>query len=152
MVQKPSREVFFLFANSNQTPSEHSQPPQPYSFGYDNTDEFGTRIYHNEQSDASNVKTGSYGYKDAYGIFRRVNYVADASGFHVTIDTNEPGTAPGRSADAVFNAKPVPAPVVAKSAASTPFATYLPAPPYGGGSMVPGVRAPWARRFSRFWR
>ncbi|XP_077553300.1 cuticle protein 10.9-like [Haemaphysalis longicornis] len=115
-------------------------PPQPYSFGYDNTDEFGTRIYHNEQSDASNTKTGSYGYRDEYGIFRRVNYVADANGFRATIDTNEPGTAAGRSADAVFNANPVAAPVRAKSAASAPIAAYLPAPVYGGKYTVPGAR------------
>ncbi|KAL1425926.1 hypothetical protein MTO96_018731 [Rhipicephalus appendiculatus] len=36
------------------------QPPQPYSFGHDNKDEFGTQSYHNEQSDANNVKTVRY--------------------------------------------------------------------------------------------
>ncbi|KAH9371581.1 hypothetical protein HPB48_022977 [Haemaphysalis longicornis] len=126
--------------------------PVRANFGYDNTDEFGTRIYHTEQSDASNTKTGSYGYRDEYGIFRRVNYVADANGFRATIDTNEPGTAPGRSADAVFNAKPVAAPVRAKSAASAPIAAYLFGPVYGGKYSVPGARSPWARRSSRFLR
>ncbi|KAH9384051.1 hypothetical protein HPB48_026033 [Haemaphysalis longicornis] len=120
-----------------------TQPPQPYSFGYDNTDEFGTQTYHKEQGDASNTKTGSYGYRDEYGIFRRVNYVADANGFRATIDTNEPGTAAGRSADAVFNANPVAAPVRAKSA-SAPFPTYVAAPVYGSGYTAPGGVAPWA--------
>ncbi|KAL1471846.1 hypothetical protein MTO96_039677 [Rhipicephalus appendiculatus] len=93
-----------------------SLPPQPYSFGYDSTDEFGTQLFHKEQGDASNAKTGSYGYRDANGLFRTVTYVADANGFRATIDTNEPGTAPGASADAVFNAKPVAAPAVAPGA------------------------------------
>ncbi|KAL1479013.1 hypothetical protein MTO96_052217 [Rhipicephalus appendiculatus] len=62
---------------------------------------------HKEQGDASNAKTGAYGYRDANGIFRTVKYVADANGFRATVDTNEPGTAPGASADAVFNANPV---------------------------------------------
>ncbi|KAL1448635.1 hypothetical protein MTO96_044023, partial [Rhipicephalus appendiculatus] len=83
---------------------------KPYSFGYDTTDEFGTRLFHNEQSDNKNAKTGTYGYRDVNGIFRTVSYVADADGFRATIDTNEPGTAPGASADAVFNANPVATP------------------------------------------
>ncbi|KAH9371590.1 hypothetical protein HPB48_021437 [Haemaphysalis longicornis] len=112
-------------------------------FGYDNTDEFGTQTYHKEQGDASNTKRGSYGYRDEYGIFRRVNYVADANGFRATIDTNEPGTAAGRSADAVFNANPVAAPVRAKSA-SAPFPIYVPARAYGSGYTAPGGVAPWA--------
>ncbi|KAH9371589.1 hypothetical protein HPB48_021438 [Haemaphysalis longicornis] len=125
-----------------------TQPPQPYSFGYDNTDEFGTQTFHKEQGDASNTKTGSYGYRDEYGIFRRVNYVADANGFRATIDTNEPGTAAGRSADAVFNANPVAAPVRAKSA-SAPFPTYVAAPVYGSGYTAPGVCNPTHILFKR---
>ncbi|KAL1424085.1 hypothetical protein MTO96_020515 [Rhipicephalus appendiculatus] len=87
------------------------QPPQPYSFGYNNVDEYGNRQFHSEQGDSNNAKTGSYGYRDANGIFRRVNYVADAYGFRATVDTNEPGTAPGASADAVFNSASVVSPV-----------------------------------------
>ncbi|KAL1457330.1 hypothetical protein MTO96_043518 [Rhipicephalus appendiculatus] len=45
------------------------------------TDEFGTQLFHKEQGDASNAKTGAYGYRDANGIFRTVKYVADANGF-----------------------------------------------------------------------
>ncbi|XP_077552631.1 uncharacterized protein LOC144167134 [Haemaphysalis longicornis] len=106
-------------------------PPQPYSFGYDNTDEFGTQLFHNEQGDANNAKTGSYGYRDANGIYRTVSYVADANGFRATIDTNEPGTAPGQSADAVFNAKPVAAPTV-RGAASAPIGAAYARPGAGG--------------------
>nr|XP_054932369.1 adult-specific rigid cuticular protein 12.4-like [Dermacentor andersoni] len=102
-----------------------SYPPQPYSFGYDTADEFGTQLFHKEQGDASNAKTGSYGYRDANGLFRTVKYVADANGFRATVDTNEPGTAPGASADAVFNANPVAAPA-------------------GAGGRYAGAGGPWA--------
>ncbi|KAK8775802.1 hypothetical protein V5799_030854 [Amblyomma americanum] len=94
------------------------KPPQPYSFGYDNVDEYGNRQFRSEQGDSSNAKTGSYGYRDAYGLYRRVNYVADANGFRATVDTNEPGTALGASANAVFNAAPVVPPVPGNAAAS----------------------------------
>ncbi|CAN7982849.1 unnamed protein product, partial [Ixodes pacificus] len=88
-------------------PTPSLQPSVPFSFGYDTVDEFGTKLFHKEDADASNSRTGSYGYTDANGLFRRVNYVADAGGFRATVETNEPGTAPGQSADAVFNANPV---------------------------------------------
>ncbi|KAK8754914.1 hypothetical protein V5799_002382 [Amblyomma americanum] len=97
----------------------YASPPQPYSFGYDNVDEYGTRLFHSEQGDANNAKTGSYGYRDAYGLYRRVNYVADANGFRATVDTNEPGTAPGASADVVFNAAPVVPPTPGGAAGAT---------------------------------
>ncbi|KAL1443657.1 hypothetical protein MTO96_045902 [Rhipicephalus appendiculatus] len=101
-----------------------SQPPQPYSFGYDNVDEYGNRQFHSEQGDANSAKTGSYGYRDANGLYRRVNYVADAYGFRATVDTNEPGTAAGASADVVFNAAPVVPPVPSGAPLSGPPATY----------------------------
>nr|XP_050043579.1 cuticle protein 10.9-like [Dermacentor andersoni] len=89
-------------------------PPQPYSFGYVNVDEYGNRQFRSEQGDSNNAKTGSYGYRGVNGLYRRVNYVADANGFGATVDTNEPGTAPGASADAVFNAGPVVPPAYRK--------------------------------------
>ncbi|KAL1471847.1 hypothetical protein MTO96_039678 [Rhipicephalus appendiculatus] len=121
-----------------------SLPPQPYSFGYDSTDEFGTRLFHKEQGDASNAKTGSYGYRDANGLFRTVTYVADANGFRATIDTNEPGTAPGASADAVFNAKPVAAPAVAPGAGRVTPGRYVGARPVGAYGAAGGAGGPWA--------
>lgn len=107
----------------------YASPPQPYSFGYDNVDEYGNRQFRTEQGDASNAKTGSYGYRDTNGLYRRVNYVADAYGFRAIVDTNEPGTAPGASADAVFNAAPVVTPVPTGAAQSVQGA----APYYGAG-------------------
>ncbi|KAH7967099.1 hypothetical protein HPB49_022681 [Dermacentor silvarum] len=96
--------------------ADYSSPPQPYSFGYDTADEFGNRQFRSEQGDANNAKTGSYGYTDVNGLYRRVSYVADANGFRATVDTNEPGTAPGASAGVVFNAAPVVPPVPAGTA------------------------------------
>ncbi|KAL1477498.1 hypothetical protein MTO96_035692 [Rhipicephalus appendiculatus] len=112
------------------------QPPQPYSFGYDNVDEYGNRQFRSEQGDSNNVKTGSYGYRDVNGLYRRVNYVADANGFRATVDTNEPGTAPGASADAVFNAAPVVPPVPSGAVlggAPTAYAAGAAAPYNAGG-------------------
>ncbi|KAL1444394.1 hypothetical protein MTO96_029891 [Rhipicephalus appendiculatus] len=114
----------------------YESPPQPYSFGYDNVDEFGNRQFRSEQSDSNNAKRGSYGYRDVNGIYRRVNYVADAYGFRATVDTNEPGTAPGASADAVFNAAPVVPPVpstTAQSGVPAGFIAGAPVPYNRGG-------------------
>ncbi|KAG0436479.1 hypothetical protein HPB47_017923 [Ixodes persulcatus] len=95
-----------------------SESAQPYDFGYDNVDEYGNKQFHKEQGDANNAKTGSFGYTDANGVYRRVNYVADANGFRATVETNEPGTKAGVSADAVFHARPViVAPSLSKAAA-----------------------------------
>ncbi|KAH7965356.1 hypothetical protein HPB49_006274 [Dermacentor silvarum] len=105
-------------------------PPQPYSFGYDNVDEYGNQQFRSEQGDSNNAKTGSYGYRDANGLYRRVNYVADGNGFRATVDTNEPGTAPGTSADAVFNAAPVVPPVPSGVAGAYAYT------PYGGQGYV----------------
>ncbi|CAN7946202.1 unnamed protein product [Ixodes pacificus] len=94
------------------------QPPQPYSFAYDNTDEFGTRLAQEESGDASNNKVGSYSYTDAAGVFRTVRYVADGEGFRATVETNEPGTKSSNPADApvVSSAVEGPHPVAVKTA------------------------------------
>ncbi|XP_054932281.1 cuticle protein 10.9-like [Dermacentor andersoni] len=120
---------------------EQYYPPQPYSFGYNNVDQYGTRSYRKEQGDASNTKTGMYGYSDANGIFRQVKYIADAGGFRAKIDTNEPGTAPGASADAVYNANPLPAgPQYRIIGGSSPFSS-----PYTSASTSGfGYGRPWS--------
>ncbi|KAH9371607.1 hypothetical protein HPB48_017843 [Haemaphysalis longicornis] len=105
LAERVRRRQFTMMSTS----AVFCRPTQPCSFGYDNVDEYGTKTYHKEQGNASNAKTGSFGYTDASGLFRRVNYVADAGGFLAQIDTNEPGTLPGASADAVFNSNPRPA-------------------------------------------
>ncbi|CAN7996626.1 unnamed protein product, partial [Ixodes hexagonus] len=115
-----------------------TQAPRPYSFAYDNTDEFGTRLAQEESGDANNNKVGSYSYTDAAGIFRTVKYVADADGFRATVETNEPGTKTSSPADAPVRSTAVEgphpvfvkaAPVVVKAVDSVPVEKALrPAP------------------------
>lgn len=81
--------------------------PQPYAFGYEIKDAWGNAQHRHEVSDEYNAKKGSYGYTDARGIYRRVDYVADALGFRAVIKTNEPGTASQDSAHAHYHAHPV---------------------------------------------
>ncbi|KAG0439453.1 hypothetical protein HPB47_016641 [Ixodes persulcatus] len=70
-----------------------------------------------ETGDAFNNKVGSYSYVDAFGVTRVVKYVADATGFHPTVETNEPGTKTSMPADAPFFSSAVegPHPVVVKA-------------------------------------
>ncbi|GIX91895.1 cuticle protein 10.9 [Caerostris extrusa] len=67
-------------------------PPQPYQFDYTARDEQGNTHYRNEQGDQNGAVRGSYGYTDNQGLYRVVDYVADAGGFRANIRTNEPGT------------------------------------------------------------
>ncbi|CAL1280753.1 unnamed protein product [Larinioides sclopetarius] len=74
--------------------SLHHEPihhPQPFKFGYSVKDKHGEQ-HREEVGDGKNVK-GSYGFTDARGIHRQVNYVADHGGFRAEVKTNEPGTA-----------------------------------------------------------
>ncbi|KAH7966803.1 hypothetical protein HPB49_019622 [Dermacentor silvarum] len=84
-------------------------PPQPYSFGYDSVDEFGTQTYRKEQGDASNAKKGSYGYRDAFGC-------SDASTTWPTSTDSVPTCTPTN-------------PARRPEAAPTPCSTQSPAPP-----------------------
>ncbi|XP_018497161.1 cuticle protein 18.6 [Galendromus occidentalis] len=99
-------------------------PPQPYKFGYDSVDEYGTKQSRHEVSDEYNNKKGSYSFSDAHGIARQVDYVADGHGFRASIKTNEPGTAPSAPAAAHYNA----APVAIKAVAAAPIIAYPPQP------------------------
>ncbi|XP_076336222.1 cuticle protein 10.9-like [Tachypleus tridentatus] len=85
--------------------------PQPYSFGYEAKNDYDGALWQQESGDEYGSKRGSYGYTDAYGIRRTVEYVADETGFHAWIKTNEPGTANQNPADVQIAADPVPAPV-----------------------------------------
>ncbi|XP_035229384.1 cuticle protein-like [Stegodyphus dumicola] len=66
--------------------------PQPYKFGYDIKD-LDSQQYREEAGNGAGIVTGSYGFTDANGIQRQVNYVADDAGFRAQVKTNEPGTA-----------------------------------------------------------
>ncbi|XP_074599587.1 uncharacterized protein LOC141853955 [Brevipalpus obovatus] len=88
---------------------EHKYPYQPYGFGYEVEDGWGNFQYRHEKSAEPWKVKGSYGYKDAWGIYRHVDYVADKHGFRAHIKTNEPGTAPKDPAAVKMSAHPVPA-------------------------------------------
>lgn len=47
----------------------------PFAWGYDINDGYGGAQYHKENGDEYGKRTGSYGYTDAYGIYRQVDYV-----------------------------------------------------------------------------
>nr|XP_050044870.1 cuticle protein 10.9-like [Dermacentor andersoni] len=77
--------------------------PQPYVFGYEMKDAWGNTQHRHEVGDEYNTKRGSYGFTDAHGIYRRVEYVADELGFRAVIKTNEPGTKTHRAAHAQYH-------------------------------------------------
>ncbi|GBO04963.1 hypothetical protein AVEN_92841-1 [Araneus ventricosus] len=86
-----------------------NEVPQPYNFDYKSADEQGNTHYHREEADASGTVRGSYGYTDVQGLYRVVDYIADASGFRASIRTNEPGTDGKESpADVQMTAEPPP--------------------------------------------
>ncbi|XP_028968859.1 bromodomain-containing protein 4-like [Galendromus occidentalis] len=71
--------------------SEPAIASDNYNFGY----EIGTdnsHKFHKEVGDGTGRKIGSYGFTDADGRQRVVQYIADENGFRVQIKTNEPGT------------------------------------------------------------
>jgi hypothetical protein len=78
------------------------ESPEPYTYAFQSVDEFGTALNRQESSDASGVVTGSYGYTDAQGLQRIVEYIADAGGFRASVKTNEPGTANANPADVII--------------------------------------------------
>ncbi|XP_064455838.1 uncharacterized protein LOC135366829 isoform X2 [Ornithodoros turicata] len=86
----------------SQQPDYHYKP-QPYTFGYEIKDEWGNTQHRREDSDEYNTKRGSYGFTDARGIYRKVEYVADGHGFRAVVKTNEPGTASQNPAHAHFH-------------------------------------------------
>ncbi|GFY46034.1 uncharacterized protein TNIN_92811 [Trichonephila inaurata madagascariensis] len=69
----------------------HHHASQPYKFGYSVKDKHGEQ--HREEAGDGHAVRGSYGFSDARGIHRQVNYVADHAGFRAQVKTNEPGTA-----------------------------------------------------------
>ncbi|KAH9370592.1 hypothetical protein HPB48_002477 [Haemaphysalis longicornis] len=80
-----------------------AQEVHPYAFGYEVKDAWGNTQHRHEVSDEYNTKRGSYGYTDAHGIYRRVEYVADDLGFRAVVKTNEPGTRSHYAADAQYH-------------------------------------------------
>jgi len=65
-----------------------------YAFGYN--EDHATGGTFRRETGAPGFQAGSYGLRDADGRHRVVNYVADALGYRVNIQTNEPGVDPTR--------------------------------------------------------
>lgn len=86
----------------------YQSAPIPYDFGYDIAGDYGEfRQNRKETGDGHGNVQGSYGYTDAYGIYRQVDYVADGYGFRANVKTNEPGTDNQNPADVSIQAAPV---------------------------------------------
>ncbi|CAN7996578.1 unnamed protein product, partial [Ixodes hexagonus] len=101
--------------------AHHEYLPQPHAFqfAYEVKDGHGNTRHHKEESDVHNNRKGSYGYHDANGVYRVVNYVADKRGFRAWIRTNEPGTANQNPAGVHITAEDPP-PHVIEAAAAKP--------------------------------
>ncbi|XP_054160223.1 larval cuticle protein A3A-like [Oppia nitens] len=105
---------------------EQYGPAEPYSFGFQSTDEQGNSLSRQEQSDGSGAVKGSYSYVDSNGLNRIVEYIADSAGYRATVKTNEPGTANANPADVQIAAEEPPSAVQQLVAAySTPRANKL---------------------------
>ncbi|XP_076336525.1 cuticle protein 10.9-like [Tachypleus tridentatus] len=84
------------------------EKPRPYDFNYEiQTDDAGS-LWQRENGDEYGNKQGSFGYRDANGVYRQVEYVADEAGFRPVIKTNEPGTANANPADVQITAEESP--------------------------------------------
>jgi hypothetical protein len=106
------------------------EKPTPYSFGFDVTDEFGTTLTRQEAGDGSGAVRGAYSYKDAQGLIRVVNYIADHLGYRANVDTNEPGTKTSAPASVAINANPIPVVAVAPKRLVVAQAPVVAAPYY----------------------
>ncbi|GFR05423.1 adult-specific rigid cuticular protein 15.5 [Trichonephila clavata] len=84
--------------------------PIPYQYGFDivggdhHSGDF--KQTRQEHGDGHGNVQGSYGYTDAHGNYRQVDYVADHHGFRASVKTNEPGTENQSPADVELHAQP----------------------------------------------
>ncbi|XP_076329181.1 cuticle protein 10.9-like [Tachypleus tridentatus] len=111
-----------------------AEKPEPFDFSYDTKDDDGNTQSRQESGDGSGAVTGSYSYADANGLYRRVSFTADASGFKPSIETNEPGTANANPADVQVSVQEAPA-VKVKAAPVQKIIKLVHAPYY---------HAPWS--------
>ncbi|KAG1658866.1 Cuticle protein 10.9 [Nymphon striatum] len=81
--------------------------PAPYEFSYEIVDDYYNTQARQESGDEYGYKTGSYSMKNAEGLERIVEYIADEAGFRAVVKTNEPGTDNQNPADVEITATPV---------------------------------------------
>ncbi|KAG8186886.1 hypothetical protein JTE90_023775 [Oedothorax gibbosus] len=87
-------------------PDDYDGPPSAYIFGYRSDDGDGTTQHRHEESDGAGVIRGSYGFFDADGVYRTVNYTADSNGYRAVVRSNEPTFEAQSEGNAVFIADP----------------------------------------------
>ncbi|XP_042897382.1 cuticle protein 10.9-like [Parasteatoda tepidariorum] len=102
-----------------------AQIPKPFRFGYEFGDGLGMSQYRHESSDENGFVTGSYGYQDPYGVYRKVQYNAGVDGFRANILSNEPGLTSHVPADAPYSVLPPPPAAVARSFRRVPVFTAI---------------------------
>lgn len=88
-------------------------PPRPFNYGYNIIDrQEGSTNYHRSVGDGTGTVRGSYGYSLPNGLYRKVEYVANKTGYYATVYSNEPGVGRGNPADVTMVVEPVPQGVV----------------------------------------
>lgn len=87
--------------------SEEKNLLKPYEFGFRFGDGLGMNQHRKEVADENGVK-GSYGYIDASGVSRVVEYTADEGGYKAIIRTNEPGIVAQNAANVVYHVQSPP--------------------------------------------
>lgn len=89
------------FRPARQAAAEEPRP-EPYSFSYETTDEYGMTLTRTETGDENGNVKGSYMYRDPQGVYRTVEYGDVGGGFTAQIQTNEPGVVSHKAADAEY--------------------------------------------------
>ncbi|XP_015793852.1 cuticle protein 16.8-like [Tetranychus urticae] len=105
---------------ASNTVEDDYHPMEPYAFGYNVKDDFGNNQYRKEEAGNDGVVKGSYGYTDAAGLYRVVEYIADRLGFRTKIRSNEPGLKSMSSSHVTLDAQNPPEAIAAAAAASSP--------------------------------
>ncbi|GBM73528.1 hypothetical protein AVEN_218507-1 [Araneus ventricosus] len=75
---------------------------RPYEFGFQMNDGNGTTQHRQEIRQENGDVKGSYGYVDPYGVYRKVEYYTDETGYHAKVSSNEPGLLNKNSANTIF--------------------------------------------------
>lgn len=110
-----------------------SDNPRPYGFDFNVVDEYGTTLIRKEQGDELGNKQGTYGYIDASGLTRQVDYIADDKGFRAVVRTNEPGTENQNPADVQIQSDAVQPKLSPAYSTSVPVTSYARASPSSYG-------------------
>ncbi|GFT48690.1 cuticle protein 16.8 [Nephila pilipes] len=106
-------------------PNLVNELPNPYDFGFEFGDGQGMVQYRRESSDINGEVKGSYGYTDANGIYRNVEYTAGVDGYRAFIKSNEPGLSNQNAADVTFMVEPPPPEVLLQHISPVPEAEVI---------------------------